>query len=197
MKYKLTAIIILIVAICLVTFKFNNKKVELPLINKVFPEKIGDWQGQDITAANNVYKMIPKDQLLFRKYKNSKNNDTLSLSIVLTNERETIHDPQICYRGQGIEMTKQKVMSLSQKHNVHYVYGLKQEKPYTIVYWYTDLNKTFPDRVSFMKDITLSKFWDKSSKGFGLVIIMAPNSMEKDVLKFSEDTNKILLDIGK
>jgi len=197
MKHKFIVIILLLAAISFVNFKFNHISPKLPLINKVFPQKLGDWQGENLIAADNVYKMIPKDQLLMRLYKNTKNQKVINLSIVLTDERETIHDPQICYRGQGFDMTKQKVISLTQKNKVHYVYAIKNKEPYTIIYWYTDLKQTFPERVGFMSDITLSKFWNRPLKGFGLVIITAPRSIEQDVIHFAETTNKLLFELDK
>lgn len=198
MRYKFFVIIILLITIGLANFKFHNNISKLPKINDIFPKNLGDWKSQDLIAADNVYKMIPKDQLLFRKYINTKNNEKINLSIVLTNERETIHDPQICYRAQGIEMTNQKVIEITpQKSKVHYVYGLKLNKPYTIIYWYTNLKKTFPNRAEFMKNIAFSKFWNKPLDAFALVIVMAPSSIEKDVIDFSENANKILLNLDK
>lgn len=196
MKYKLLVLLILIAAIGLTQYKFNSVNVKKLWINEVFPMQIKNWHGKDEKVAENVYKLIPKKELLSRVYTNDKTHKKVYISIVLTNDRETIHDPQICYRGQGIEMTRQKVIMLSQKNEARYVYGIKKEEPYTIIYWYTDLNKTFSGRVNFMREITMSKFWNKPLKGFGLVILMAPHSLEKDVIDLSEDVNKILLNQG-
>lgn len=190
MKYKFIILIILLLAFILANLHFNNTNVSLPLINSAFPYKIGNWEGKDIKANESVYDMLDKSELLLRMYQNKESGQTATLAVVLTNKRDHIHDPEICYRGQGIAMNKETNLMLPPKNMVKYVFGKKKRIPYSIIYWYTDLNKTYTSRVNFMKHIAYTKFFDKPIAGFALVVIMSPKATkENDLINFAKDVN--------
>jgi hypothetical protein len=196
MKYKFLLLLILLLAIGLANYKFNNIKVLTPQINKVFPYKIGNWTSRDFKAGKAVYRMIPPNEMLLREYKNSKTGQTASIAIVLTNKRDHIHDPVSCYELQGIVMKKEKTIKISSTDSIVYVEGERQKKPYDIYYWYTDLNKDYTNRAEFMKHIAVTKFFNKPVKGYGLVVIMSPRKNNNELIDFTGEINNILVSKG-
>lgn len=196
MKLKFIVIFILACAVIIANYHVRNIDVKTPLINKTFPKQLEEWVGTDVKVAKSVFKLLNKNNLLFRNYKNAKTDQQINLAIVLTEERSQIHDPEVCYRFQGIEMNKEENIVIDKDYVVKHVFGLKKKQPYDIIYWYTDLNNTFTGRVKFMKHITLSKFFDKPMNGFALIVIISPKSKDSKVYEFAEKVNKFMLSLG-
>lgn len=198
MKYKILVIVVLLIAFALSGFGINNIKPLKHKVNDVFPVSLNGWEGKNVKINESVYKMLDKEELLIRNYKNVKTGQELNLAIVLTNKRDHIHDPQICYRGQGISMDREVSLKLNEKDTVIKVLGSKHKKPYNIIYWYTDLNKTYSHRLDFMKQIILFKIFSKPANEFALVVITAPetNGGDKEFVKFAGDVNRILKDLN-
>jgi hypothetical protein len=189
MKIKISAIIILLTAFLLGNLHFNKTNYILPDITKVFPKTLGEWRGSDLIVGKAVLEFIDKKEILLRKYELS--GKALSLAVVLTQKRDHIHDPEVCYRGQGIIMDTEQNYMIEKNFIVKLVKGKRGRVPYNIIYWYTDLNRDYPERVVFMKNIAFSKLFDKPLKGFALVVIMAPANITMDSLKqFTLDSNK-------
>jgi len=170
-----------------------QKQQTIPEINKVFPLKFSQWQGKELIPDEAVYEMLDKSEFLFRQYKNLQNGKEYSLAIVLTGKRDHIHDPNICYTGQGISMKKVTEKEISENLNVSYILGEKSQTPYSLVYWYTDLKNSYTRRREFMNKISLAKFFDLPTKGFALVVIISPEEKgTKDILKFAQEVHEIL-----
>lgn len=192
MKYKITVIFILFLAFML--SGFGNNAIE-PLkykINDVFPKTVKDWEGRDVKIQESVYTMLDKEELMIRNYKNRKSGRKLDLAIVYTNKRDHIHDPNVCYRGQGISMDRESKIKISDNDIGVLVDGHKNRKPYKILYWYTDLNRTFDKRFDFMKNIIISKMLNKRVPAIVLVVITAQDISSSELASFANDTNVIL-----
>ena len=187
MKYKILTLIILIAAFVLAGI--SPEKYNLPDINEVFPKKITTWESEEVTIDKSVYNFLEKEEILLRTYTNTKTSQKLSLAIVITDKRDHIHDPEICYRGQGISMDSEKTINIDKKLKARLVKGQKSEKPYNIIYWYTDFSETYAKRVTFMKNITKAKLFNTPLKGFALIVIIAPDEGNKEEIKtFSQNT---------
>ena len=196
MKYMFTVLILLICAVLFTNFHFKNSKANVPPINKVIPYKIDGWEGFDTKADRSVYDILDKNELLLRIYKNLKSGEIVSLAVVLTNKRDHIHDPEVCYRGQGISMNKETFINITPENKAINVYAKKQKAPYRIIYWYTDLNQTYTSRSRFMKDITISRFFDKPVRGYALITVMGPESNIGNI-DFAANVNDLMGDINK
>lgn len=196
MKYKLIVLTVLLTAFLLVNLHFNGFKNQVSQINKVFPYKIADWNGKDQKIDESVFTMLDKGEILMRLYKNSKNNRNMSLAIVLTDKRDHIHDPEVCYRGQGIDMYKETIIPMSPQDKARLVFGKKNKNRYDIIYWYTDLKKNYASRVDFLKQVTISRFLDKPFNGYALIVIIAPeiNGENKTLIDFA---NKVSNNLNK
>jgi len=195
-KNKIIVISILLLSLLLVNVHFTKTNFQRPLINKEFPLTINNnWVGTDVKASEITYTMLDEDELLLRDYSNKKTGQVINLAIVMTTKRDHIHDPKLCYTGQGIQISSEKIVKLQPEYPIKYVYGLKQKQPYDIYYWYTDLNNTFTSRVAFMKRITLAKFLDKPMSGFALVVVITPKNNNKNIESFIKEINNRLIEM--
>ncbi len=192
MKNKIIVLVILITALFLTGTPFK-KKQEAVLINEIFPYELSSWHGEDIEPDEAVYGFLDKEEFLFRLYKNKETDKYISLAIVLTQRRDHIHDPNICYNGQGISMDEQLDKILDDSLNVKFINGQKNAKPYYITYWYTDFENSYVERAEFMKKITLSKFFNKSKYGFGIIVLTAMGEIKpEEITAFASEVNKAL-----
>jgi len=189
MRYKIAVVFILLIAVFWANFDINRDKSLDYKINQVFPYKFNEWTGTDIVADKSVYTMIDPDELLFRKYK--LNDKEVVLSIVLTKKRDHIHDPQVCYTGQGVNMNKERNINFD-KINGLLVDSVKREHPFKIIYWYTDLNKTYSSRSEFMKNAVISSLLNKSNVDYALVSVSSKNINEEELKRFSSRVNQKL-----
>jgi len=186
MKHKIIILLLLFSSIVLVNVHVNKVSLQAIDVNKVFPHKIGEWVGADYKANEDVYKMVPSKEMLLRVYKNSKTKQEVSLAIVLTDRRDHVHIPDICYSGQGFIFKNEKTVNLSKGRQIVLVSALKQNKKYDIYYWYTDLKDTYSDRVKFLKHMTFSRFFDKLIKCYGLVVIISPHDNKMQTMDFNK-----------
>lgn len=192
MKYKITVIFIIFMAFMLSGFGNNVIKPLKYKINDVFPKTVKDWNGKDAMVQASVYTMLDKEELMIRNYKNHKTGRELDLAIVFTNKRDHIHDPNVCYRGQGISMDRESTIKINDNDSGVLVDGQKNRKPYKILYWYTDLNRNFDNRFDFMKNIILSRILNKRIPAIALVVITAKDVSRSELVSFANDTNAIL-----
>ena len=195
MKSKIIILLILISSVLLANFHVNKNSLKTPDINKSFPLKINNMIGTDYKASKGVYEMIPADKMLLRIYQNEKTDYKATLAIVLTDKREHIHDPNICYQEQGFTFGKRELANLAKGRQITYIPANKEKIKVDIYYWYTDLVDTYPFRKDFMKHGTYSKFFDKPFKGYGLVILISPNEYHKETFEFIKKIDSILTKI--
>lgn len=184
MRYKILTLLTLLFAYFLANFHINSFSFNTPDINKSFPHKINNFVGTDYQASKGVYEMIPANKMLLRIYDNKKIGYKASLAIVLTDKREHIHDPDICYQEQGFVFGSREIAKISKNRNITYIPAFKEKQKVDIYYWYTDLIDTFPFRKEFMEHVVISRFFDKPFGGYGLVILIAPNKFHKETLDF-------------
>jgi len=197
MKHKFVIILILCISLILANWGKNTQLNKLPDINKIFPYEINKWEGKDVDVDKSVSDFFSEGELLLRRYHNTSGEETISLAIVTTLKRDHIHDPNICYRGQGISINSEKDALLKKILKVRVVNGQKRGQPQKIIYWYTDFTNTYTDRTRFMRNITISKLLNKPSKGFALVVIISPNNeVPKIVNDFALEVNKKLKNLN-
>jgi len=197
MKIKITALIILIATFIFANYNQSGDTKDLPAIRELIPMTIGKWQGKDLKVDKAVFEHLEENELLLRLYRNEEIDKTLSLAIVLTDRRDHIHDPEICYRGQGIFINDEKTMNLDKNMSLKVLKGNRRGQSCDVIYWYSDLNRTYSERAVFMKDIVISKFIGKKTKGYALAVIVAPEKIKEAELKsFTAKINFILMNIN-
>lgn len=197
MRLKVITIIILILTYIFANIHFHKLDDASISINKVFPKEFYGWKSKDIKVDKSVFKFLRPEEILSRIYTDPQTGKTIYLSIVMTDKRANIHDPNVCYRMQNIEMDSEKPINLSSDYLAKQVLGKRGKEPYDIIYWYTDLNKTYDERADFMSQIAISKFFDKPLKAFALVILITPKDGKGDVKLFASQISDFIIKLGK
>jgi hypothetical protein len=77
--------------------------VELPVPLNAFPDRIGNWAGQDVPIPPNVQRVAGNDAFLNRLYINKMSNQWANIYIAYTARPRTMlgHQPQVCYVAGG------------------------------------------------------------------------------------------------
>lgn len=195
MKSKIIILLILISSVLLANFHVNKNNLKTPDINNSFPLKINNMTGTDYKASKGVYEMIPADKMLLRIYQSKITGYKSTLAIVLTDKREHIHDPDICYREQGFSFGKRQVIELSKNRQITYVPAFKEKQKVDIYYWYTDLITTYSYKKEFLERVSFARFFDKPFKGYGLIILISPAEYHKESVEFIKTIDSILTKI--
>ena len=194
-NYKIISLLILVTAFVLANIKFQNVKYEPININKVFPKEINNWNGEDLEVEESVAEFLPEDELLFRVYENKLTGSNAVVSIVFSFNRDHLHDPAICYRGQGIEIVKQSVIDLNKNNQINLLNGQKNKQDCYVLYWFSDLNTTFPNSSAFSLHIRKSKFFNKPLKGMVLVVVTSASDDKNELMALANEINDFLVNL--
>ncbi len=79
---------------------------------KDFPKIIGQWQGDDQPVEKKVYNMLPKSELLLRRYQNTKGDEILLFIIASSANPEAFHPAEICFSGAGAQSFKKDISEI-------------------------------------------------------------------------------------
>lgn len=180
---KIITITILLASFIFANFNMNKEIYSLPDVKTIVPLTIKEWQGKNLNPGNAVFEFMEDYELLLRLYENKKTPETISVAVVLTDKREHIHDPEVCYRGQGIYVQSEENLSISPDINLKVLKGKRNEQPYNVIYWYSDLEKTYSERTFFMKNVVTSKFLGRPVKGYALIVLLVPGEIQESGFK--------------
>ena len=195
MKYKIISILILITAFIFSNIKFQNVIYPEININDVFPKTISTWTGKDLEVDKSVSELLPENELIFRRYVNKKTGNDAVVSVVFSFNRDHLHDPAICYRGQGIEIVKKSIIDLDKKNIINLFLGKRNKMDCHVLYWFSDLKSTFPDNAAFSFRVRKAKFLNQPLKGMALVVITSYSSDKQELLDFANSINKTLVNL--
>lgn len=75
-----------------------------------FPQKIGQWQGEDIELSEKEYQILETRNLIMRKYTNADTGRELYLFLIYSEtNRSVFHPPEVCMQGGGMSFTGKTV----------------------------------------------------------------------------------------
>lgn len=78
---------------------------ELPDVDLTqIPLNIGDWRGEEVTVEDNVFEELGDVAVLQRNYLGNETLPSHALLVVCGKGRRSLHTPQMCYRGSGLEI---------------------------------------------------------------------------------------------
>lgn len=200
MKFKIITVCLLLAALIFSNIRLNDHKKSDILINDLIPKQIKNWSSKELTTCDATFSMIGREELLLRLYKQKGYNNPITLGIVYTNKRDHIHNPENCYLGQGFDNFKKSQILLDNKYPVNLLKSKRNRKDHYTIFWYTEKNKTFPDKAAFMRKIIKNKFFDDQTGGFAVVTLTLRYEKAEDLEKLkdlSSEVNTILLKTEK
>lgn len=188
---KVIIIFLLSIGIIAANFKSLNENSELNInLAHFFPINIASWQGADQLVPDKVFNALSANELLIRNYINNKTK--IYLAIVISDQISHVHDPEICYKLQGFAFKESKNTALSEFTSVMERDALYKNERYKFIYWYTNLDSTFNNRVSFFFNYFWRKFTGQPIKAHGIVILYAKEENYSDLMQFAKNIEEIL-----
>ncbi|MDD5069627.1 MAG: EpsI family protein [Candidatus Omnitrophica bacterium] len=144
-RQYLTAVVLLAVT-CFLIFGIQNRKSSSSTANKLdeIPLEIGEWKGRDVTVEQSVYDILETHNLLVREYENSA-GDKVAIAVVYSeNNRASMHPPEICYVGGGVDLIEKGVVALPVKASEEFLVNklVMKDKLGIIKAWYWFSTKT-------------------------------------------------------
>ncbi|MHC4073738.1 MAG: exosortase-associated EpsI family protein [Planctomycetota bacterium] len=82
---------------------FVETPVALPVSLDTFPERVGQWVGEDVPIPVNIQEVAGNDAFLNRSYRNRLSDQWANVYIAYTARPRTMmgHRPRVCYPGGG------------------------------------------------------------------------------------------------
>ena len=189
---KITIFIMLFSALLIANpFTQVNKSHYKVNVDDIIPVSFNGWHGDDLPIDKTIYTRIFPNELVIRKYQNPTIHKDIYLTVVLSPERSHIHDPLICYKLQGFKFIKFEKSLLKDDMPVTIANTLKDNKNYTFLYWYTNLQKDFDNRTDFFKDYFFSKLENRNSIS-GLIILYSQDCDKKTIKEFAIKINNVI-----
>jgi len=153
-KNFLITVFLLFFTIVVVNFSISRETIIIKDINiGDIPFEIQDWQGSEIPISEELYRKIGADAVVFREYKNPK-NELLWLYIGFYKQQKEgsrPHAAKRCYPGQGWSILDQRIESIilnedkNLKMEITKLLLRKKDKKRSALYWYSSRNRVMRD----------------------------------------------------
>lgn len=134
-----------------------------------FPMELGGWSGEELDLPDVVVEELEADDTLARRYTSEDGESVWFVIIFHQNERYGAHEPVVCYRAQGWDVTGQGVVPVSGENTSFEANWLLAEaegrERVAVYWWYTTGDLATADRDKFMTRMAASGI--KSNVTFG------------------------------
>ena len=189
-KTKIIILILLIFTYVITNFSLGSSNVEPAKVNiqDKIPYIISGYHGKEQEIPEKVFSIIQPEEIMIRSYK--KGNQEINLAVVVSENKEDLHAPEICYKLQGFQFNKSEGISISNGCRLTQVDTIKDDKPYIFHFYYTDMEKVYTNRAEFMTNIILSKILNKPRKKYALITSFTNADNNDDLKIFSEKINE-------
>lgn len=149
------ALVLVMIAVFVVYSEIIIEPEAKPLVDKKFPERIGDWTAKNIKYDDVIQRVLMPDITVFKQYSNINKNIDITLFMAYYNtleKAELSHSPVVCFTGQGwdIKWTRAKEIQVHDKEKnsvrVNEMVQTKLGSTLVTLYWYQSANRAFANR---------------------------------------------------
>ncbi len=192
-KAKIIIFILLVLTYVFTNFSFGGKNGEEIKVNikDRIPLEINAYIGKEQEIPEKVFNHINPEEILMRKYK--KDGREINLAVVISDDRDDLHAPEVCYKLQGFVFEEEKDEEISSGCKITKIFTNREEKPYIFHVWYTDMETVYKNRLELIKNIVLHKIKGETGKKYGLVIAFTEESNVEQLKLFSREVNNFIL----
>lgn len=192
-KTKIFILLLLIIAFVITNLSFNKKdtgNIKINVKDKI-PLEIYGYIGEEQEIPEKLFNIINPEEILMRKYK--KNDREINLAVVVSNNRDDLHAPEVCYKLQGFDFQQEEDLILSTGCKISKIYTEREKEPYIFHFWYTDTENVYKNRFEFVKNVVIDRLMNKTGKKYVLVIIFTEEANISDLKPYSDKINSFLL----
>lgn len=199
-RIKVFILILLILTAFVTNYNFADN-IEPPKVNikDRIPLSIAGYTGTEEEIPEKVFNLIKPEEISIRSYKKTDGDKEkhISLALVVSEDKDNLHAPEVCYKLQGFEFKKETDFKLNECCKVTRVDTIRQDKPYIFHFYYTDMEQVYTTRTEFMTHIMINKVLNKPRKKYALVLAFTEDANEDDLTEFSKAVNDLILKADK
>ena len=183
--HKIIILILLIFTFVLTNVNFNKGNI-VPKMNieQKVPLVINGYGGINEEVPEKLYKMISPEEIILRRYK--KGDKEINLAVVVSEDKEDLHAPEVCYKLQGFQFKEEENIFISTGCEISKVNTIKENKPYIFHFYYPDMEKVFKSRSDFWFSYMMDKLLNKPAKKYALILAYTDFSNQEDLTHFSK-----------
>lgn len=190
---KIVISILLITAFVATNLNFTSPEARSEKVNikQKLSLFINGYEGEELEVPEGVFEIITPDEIIMRIYKKGKEKE-INLAVVVSDDREDLHAPEVCYKLQGFQFQEEQREFISSGCEISRVLARREDKPYVFHFWYTDLEVVYKNRFEFIKNMVIDKLMNRH-KNYALVIGFTRDENIEDLKKFSLEVNDQIL----
>ncbi len=162
-------------------FYVANREKDYVSVKDVVPMKIGDWQAEDLSLKEYVFKLLGTKNVLSRVYR--KDGNEVFLSIVMSDtDRRAIHPPEVCLKGGGNKVMWEKVSKRCgiKVNELMLNNAIGQQR---VWYWYAVGNNFYTSYYVYQIQFLLNRLLGKNRKGY-LIRIVFMDGKQNEICDF-------------
>ena len=154
--YKHLIIISILMFTCLYSVSYKPQKLSSETQLLGIPDRIANWyKVKDLTISEGAYKALEPDSLVMREYTNEKGEPLLLCIVYHRDDRWGAHNPQVCYRSQGWQVTDTKTRTIKYLGNKdfelnEFIISKNNENKIVTYWWYSSGKKQMGSRRKHM-----------------------------------------------
>ncbi len=142
-------------------------------LTKKFPDRIADWQSEDVVYDAKVLSSLAPDKIIYKTYYRNKEDPpvTLFMACYDTMEKADLsHSPVVCFTGQGwkIEESREMRIPLGRSNashiTVNMIYLQRLNMAMIAYYWYQSPDRAFANRGIQKLHMFWRKMWGRPDK---------------------------------
>lgn len=197
-NFIIVSIILAIVAIVsLVSYIPARTDITSKVKVSDFPLRVGDWQGKDLTIAEQDYAILETRNLFVREYKNKKGDSVHLYLIYSEDNRKVSHPPEVCFLGSGMTITDKSQTEVADSIKVVKLLVEKSNVREMVVYWFKAGNLYTDNYLSQQLKVVLDRLLRKRTAG-ALIRVSAvikdddEKSAMRSISEFSEEIIPLL-----
>ncbi len=188
-RAKVIILVLIVFTYIMTNFSFGNaaeEEIKVNIKDKI-PYLVNGYEAEDLEIPEKLFNIISPEEILMRVYK--KNDKEINLAIVISDSRDDLHAPEVCYRLQGFEFGPEESEIISNGCEISKIMTRREDKAYVFHFWYTDMKKVYKNRFEFLKNISIDKLLNKNRKKYALVIVFTDGANIEDLKSYSEEIN--------
>jgi len=182
---KVIIILVLLISTGIITYANFNEGKEPPKldIETNVPLLINGYNGVDEEIPEKLFNLITPEEIIIRKY--TRDDREINLAVVVSEDKEDLHAPEVCYKLQGFEFREEVPVLILPGCEISKVNTVRESKPYIFHFYYTDTEKVFKSRTAFWTSYMMDKLMNRPRKKYALVLAYTDSSNQEDLVQFS------------
>jgi EpsI family protein len=149
---------------------------------EAFPRQIGPWKaGENIPIDPKIQAVLPTAKIVEREYKDAAGR-TVRCTLITASDILDIHNPNICFVGQGWELSDQKLTNVGEQA-INSMLATREGLRYDVRYWFVgDTLGTTPGSHGLSKIFAIRNYFTKEHVSSLFVRLLSQHDQSGDAV---------------